>query len=420
MLPPVLHFVFQASPRHSGPERNSTPSKSKQITGLKGTFNPEEGVFKVSAPRSDVRVDVDAWQLPPFHGADLLGGIYSRKRRRGDVMGDLVLFQDEVNPVMSAALENGLSVTPSTTIFSSTSRKSISCTSGVREPWKTSQRRPQSSDRVKEIRAASAQPDSHFGGPVIPTASSIPLLSRRHSWFHRPKQQRHVQSRLGPKREDAVRLRVREGNGRQHLGAFAAATTTRVVDGDFAVHEDELQTVLKTLRQARFDHIVGIIITMRARRLRTLFLHYLGKKESDASQPSAAGKGIEPVCHRSSFHFTSPAERGRSIHRDFPFPHMWKGKECERLAGHVMVRWPQMLMLACATFLARFQFVFVNAKSAINYRVVVAGRQTRPGVDAHFLPDLEAARIFAFQAKTALNMPLFAFGPVKPRMPSMT
>ena len=40
----------------------------EQITGLKGTWNAAEGVFKVSAPRNDVAVKVDEWKMPPFMG----------------------------------------------------------------------------------------------------------------------------------------------------------------------------------------------------------------------------------------------------------------------------------------------------------------------------------------------------------------
>src|SRR5437879_5029697 len=86
-------------------------AKIEEITGLKGTFNEAEAVFKVSAPRSDVRVDVDAWQMPPFMGLTSWAAFTAGKGAEAMVMGDLVLFQDEVNPVMSAALENGLSVT---------------------------------------------------------------------------------------------------------------------------------------------------------------------------------------------------------------------------------------------------------------------------------------------------------------------
>ena len=38
------------------------------ITGLKGSYNKTENVFKVSKPRDDVKLSVDRWTLPPFMG----------------------------------------------------------------------------------------------------------------------------------------------------------------------------------------------------------------------------------------------------------------------------------------------------------------------------------------------------------------
>src|SRR5437764_60599 len=43
-------------------------ARIEELTGLKGTFNPEEKVFKVSAPRADLPVEVDGWTMPPFMG----------------------------------------------------------------------------------------------------------------------------------------------------------------------------------------------------------------------------------------------------------------------------------------------------------------------------------------------------------------
>src|SRR5438270_4886357 len=83
----------------------------EQGTGLKGKMNAEEGVFKVSLPRTDVKVSVDNWQMPPFMGLTSWAAFGSGKENEAMVMGDLVLLQDEVNPVMSAALEHGLAVT---------------------------------------------------------------------------------------------------------------------------------------------------------------------------------------------------------------------------------------------------------------------------------------------------------------------
>src|SRR5437016_12933682 len=72
----------------------------ESATGLKGKLDEKEGVFKVSAPRSDVKVKVDGWQMPPFMGLTSWAAFTEGKKAPAMVMGDLVLLQDEVNPVM--------------------------------------------------------------------------------------------------------------------------------------------------------------------------------------------------------------------------------------------------------------------------------------------------------------------------------
>src|SRR5438132_7973387 len=85
-------------------------AKIDQITGLKGKLNEKEGVYKVTFPRSDVKVTVDGWTMPPFMGLGTWAAFIETKSG-AMVMGDTVLFEDEVNAVMSAALDNGLNVT---------------------------------------------------------------------------------------------------------------------------------------------------------------------------------------------------------------------------------------------------------------------------------------------------------------------
>src|SRR5437879_1908938 len=81
-----------------------------QITGLKGKMNEKEGVYKVTFPRNDVKVVVDGWTMPPFMGLSTWAA-FTPTKNGAMVMGDTVLFEDEVNAAMSAALDNGLSVT---------------------------------------------------------------------------------------------------------------------------------------------------------------------------------------------------------------------------------------------------------------------------------------------------------------------
>lgn len=77
--------------------------------GKQGDF--KANVLKVNIPRNDLKVTIDNIATPTPFG---FGGWIAMTKGTGGndvMMGDLVLLEDEVNPVMSALLENGLEVT---------------------------------------------------------------------------------------------------------------------------------------------------------------------------------------------------------------------------------------------------------------------------------------------------------------------
>ena len=83
---------------------NLDTARIDQLTGLKGKLNEKEGVYKVTFPRNDVNVVVDGWKMPPFMGLTSWAAFTPQARcPEAMVMGDLVLFEDEVNPVMQRA-----------------------------------------------------------------------------------------------------------------------------------------------------------------------------------------------------------------------------------------------------------------------------------------------------------------------------
>src|SRR5436309_257446 len=151
-------------------------AKIDNITGLKGKLNEKEGVYRVTFPRGDVKVAVDGWTMPPFMGLGTWAAFTKGAHTEAMVMGDTVLFEDEANPAMSVALENGLSVTALHNHFLFDNPKVYFMHiegQGTTEQLATAVRKVY--DKIKEIRAANPQPKDSFGTTGLPEKNSISL-----------------------------------------------------------------------------------------------------------------------------------------------------------------------------------------------------------------------------------------------------
>src|SRR5712672_2692835 len=109
----LLVFGFVASVSFtSGANAQDVPAEYQQVlTALGKQGDYKANVLKVNIPRNDVNVTVANVKTPTPFG---FGGWIAMTKGTGGMdvmMGDLVLLQDEVNPVMSALLDNGLEAT---------------------------------------------------------------------------------------------------------------------------------------------------------------------------------------------------------------------------------------------------------------------------------------------------------------------
>src|SRR5215470_8778167 len=144
-----------------------------EITGLKGKFNEKEGVYKVTFPRDDVKVSVDGWTMPPFMGLGTWAA-FTPMEDGAMVMGDTVLFEDEVNAAMSAALDNGLNVTALHNHFFFDHPKVFFMHiegEGPVDQLATAVRKVY--DAVRQIRAGNAQLKETFGANPLPEKNSV-------------------------------------------------------------------------------------------------------------------------------------------------------------------------------------------------------------------------------------------------------
>jgi hypothetical protein len=250
----------------------------EQLTGLKGSFNKEEGVFRVTAPRSDVPIAVDGWKMPPFMGLTSWAAFTQGKKAESMVMGDLVLMQDEVNPVMSAALDAGLNVTALHNHFFYDEPKVFFMHIGGEGPTEKLAAGVKSAlDKVKEVRAAAPEPQKSFGEPFASEKNAITGADIEAALGAKGQAKDGMfKVTIGRKATMPCGCEVGNDMGVNTWAGFAGTDQNALVDGDFVVLESELQPVLKSLR-ADGINIVAIHNHMTLEEPRYVFLHYWGR-----------------------------------------------------------------------------------------------------------------------------------------------
>ena len=253
-------------------------NRLEQLTGLKGTFNAAEGTFKVTAPRTDVKVAVDGWTMPPFMGLTTWAAFVDGKKEEAMVMGDIVLLQDEVNPVMSALFAHGVGVTALHNHFFFDEPKVFFMHLAGEGPVERLAGGVKAAlAKQKEIRAANPTPGRLFGHGFAPAQNAITSLAIE-AVFGAKAQTKDGMAKFvfGRPAKMACGCDVNKEMGVNTWAAFAGTDENAVVDGDFAATEDELQTVLRSLRASGIN-IVAIHHHMTGETPRYLFLHYWGK-----------------------------------------------------------------------------------------------------------------------------------------------
>jgi hypothetical protein len=293
--PPAMALAPSAGPSTSTPlavasdppvGASTTPApKSPPIaegavaSATGGKPESSEGVVKVSFPRTDVPVDVDGSKLAPFLGLTSWAAFTPGKPSvEAMVMGDLVLFEDEVNPVMSTLFENGVDVTALHNHFFYAKpvvyfmhMNGEGTVAGLGKGVKAAL------EKVAEIRKKTPKPSDRSGGAPLPAKSAIDA-GKLDAVFGLKGQAKDgmYKATMGRAATAACGCPIGKTMGVNTWAAFQGTDDNASVDGDFAVSEGELQPVLKALRAGRIQ-IVAIHSHMTGETPRILFLHYWGR-----------------------------------------------------------------------------------------------------------------------------------------------
>src|SRR5437773_9838114 len=260
-----------------------------QLTGLKGKFNEKERVYKITFPRDDVKVVVDDWTMPPFMGLGTWAA-FTPTKDGAMVMGDTVLFEDEVNAAMSAALDNGLNVTAlHNHFFFDHPKVYFMHIEGEGEVDKLAGAVRKVYDAAKQIRAANSQPKDSFGAARLPEKSSITAAPLNEIFGAQGESKDGLVKFTFGRPATMHGTKIGKDMGVNTWAAFAGGDDDAVVDGDFAVTEDELQPVLKALLKEKIN-IVAIHQHMTHEEPRIMFFHYWGRgRAKDLAQAIKGG-----------------------------------------------------------------------------------------------------------------------------------
>ena len=267
-------------------------NRIEAIIGLKGAWHESEGVFKVMQARNEVAVKVDEWKMPPFMGLTSWAAFQAGQKNAAMVMGDFVLFEDEVNPVMSAALDAGLEVTAlHNHFFHAEPQVYFMHIGGEGTVEKLSGGVKAALAKLKEIRAANPQPAKSFGGG-IPEKNAISAAPLAESLTAKPQEKDGmVKFVFGRVARMDCGCAIGQEMGVNTWASFGGADDNAIVDGDFACQENELQPVLRSLRGAGIN-IVAIHHHMMHETPRYVFLHYWGRgKAMDLAKAIRSARG---------------------------------------------------------------------------------------------------------------------------------
>jgi hypothetical protein len=254
--------------------RRLDADKIGAAAGIRATTT-KDGVVRLAWARTDVPVRVDGMALKPFAGLGSWAA-FATAAHGVMVMGDTVVFEDEVTPAIDAAFAGGLEVTAlHNHFFFDQPKVYFMHIGGQGEPEQLASAVKGVWDAIKKVRAERPKPGRRFEG-LTPQDGKIDAAAIEKILGHKAEtQQDVVKVTIG--REGTMHgSKVGGSMGLTTWAAFSGDDDLAAVDGDFIMTAKEVQPVLRALRKAGI-HIVALHNHMMGEQPAFYFTHFWGK-----------------------------------------------------------------------------------------------------------------------------------------------
>ena len=225
------------------------------ILGTTGVYTPREDTYRATFPRGDVKVVVHNEILPPVLGLTSWAAVTSDPHHGGALLlAEFALFEDEVNPVISVALENRLEITALQNHFLFESPRVLFLdTSAIGTPQELAKKVRQILDEIKIIRARNPAPVSQARQSAVLGRNTIDARVLDSIL------ETHGDTAQGVYKASMGMAGVVHGIlvGKQ-MGiatwiTFAGNNENAIVDGQIVMTKEQIQDVLRALRRAEID-----------------------------------------------------------------------------------------------------------------------------------------------------------------------
>jgi hypothetical protein len=248
----------------------------------------DSGVVHIGWSRDDVPMIVDGMSFPPAAGLGSWAALKAMPEGGVMMMGDTVVFEDEITPAMDAAFAHGLHVTALHNHFifdrppvyfmhiDGQGQNGAELAKGVRAVW----------GAIKAVRAADPEPANRFSGRMPDKIGKIDVAALKAILGTEPSVKNGVAKFSFGRQASMHGTEFGASMGLSTWAAFSGNADYAVVDGDFAMTADEVQSVMRALRRTGI-HIVALHNHMIGEKPSYYFLHYWGK-----GNPQELARGI--------------------------------------------------------------------------------------------------------------------------------